>query len=140
VKRISAAVLLLVFVLAGCEESKSGLKGVQGKVTVDGQPAPEGSQVSFNLVGGSYTFTTRTDAAGEYAYLPPPQAPLERGEYEVAVLPPPGETTVDETGLSVEVETKGAPRSYGKFSNPKLSGIRTTLGGDVITLDISVKT
>ena len=139
-KQFSVAVLLLVFVVVGCEESKPGLKGVQGKVTVDGQPAPEGAQVSFNLVGGSYTFTTRTDAAGEYAYLPPPQAPLEPGEYEVAVLPPPNETTVDETGLSVEVKTKGAPKSYGKFSNSKSSGIKTTLGDDVITLNISVET
>ncbi|WP_144972767.1 DUF4198 domain-containing protein [Bremerella volcania] len=139
-KRISATILLLVLVVMGCEEAKPGLKGVQGKVTVDGQPAPEGTQVSFNLVGGSYTFTTRTDAAGGYAYLPPPQAPLEQGEYEVAILPPPSQTTVDETGLSVEVKTKGASKSYGKFSDPKMSGIKTTLGGDVITLDISVET
>ncbi|WP_207396446.1 hypothetical protein [Bremerella alba] len=139
-KRFSAAILLLVLVVAGCEEAKSGLKGVQGKVTVDGQPAPEGSQVSFNMVGESYTFTTRTDAAGEYAYLPPPQAPLEPGEYEVAILPPPSQAIEDETGLSVEVKTKGAPKSYGKFSNPRSSGIKTTLGGDVITLDITVET
>ncbi|PQO25810.1 hypothetical protein C5Y96_23680 [Blastopirellula marina] len=126
--------------LAGCEEAKPGLKGVQGKVTVDGQPAPEGSQVSFNLVGGSYSFTTRTSATGEYSYLPPPQAPLEAGEYEVAVLPPPSQTTTDETGLSIEVKTKGAPKNYGKFSDPKSSGIKATLGGEVITLDIAVET
>lgn len=138
--RVTASILLVAFLAVGCEEAKSGLKGVQGTVTVDGKPAPEGSQVSFNLVGGSYRFTTRTDGSGAYAYLPPPQAPLERGEYLVAVLPPPGETMVDETGLSVEVASKGSTTNFGKFSNPKTSGIKTSLGGDVVTLDIAVET
>ena len=124
----------------GCQESASGLKGVKGNVKLDGAPAPEGVQVRFTQVDGDYAFTTRTAADGSYEYLPPEFAPLKRGNYLVAVLPPGGETVTDEMGLSVEVQEKGAAKHYGKFSDPNKSGITTQLGDQVVSLDIEVNT
>ncbi|MEW4561922.1 hypothetical protein AB1K70_05310 [Bremerella sp. JC770] len=133
------AVVLTVFGV-GCDESSTGLKGVQGNVTVDGKPAPEGTRISFEIEGGTYSFSTSTDSDGKYAYLPPPEAPLMQGTYGVSVVPLSTTSVMDASGLPQEVKIKGAPTTYGKFSNPETSGIRTILGGELITLDIKVET
>ncbi|WDI43322.1 carboxypeptidase-like regulatory domain-containing protein [Bremerella sp. P1] len=139
-KRLFFFIMLLAATVAGCQEAQTGLKGVKGNVTLDGAPAPEGVQVRFTEVGGDYSFTTRTSADGTYEYLPPEFAPLKRGNYHVAVLPPGGKTVTDETGLSVEEKVKGAPTNYGKYSVPSKSGITAELGDSVVNLDIQVET
>jgi len=140
VKRSSVFLLLIMAVVVGCQEAKPGLKGVKGSVSLDGKPAPEGAQVTFKLVDDDYSFTTRTSADGTYEYMPPDFAPLRKGSYQVAVLPPGGKVVTDETGLSVEEVEKGTPKTYGKFSNPSKSGVTANLGGDLVTLDIAVET
>ncbi|MEW4562705.1 hypothetical protein AB1K70_09275 [Bremerella sp. JC770] len=66
--RVTACVLTALFALvtfSGC--GGSGLPSVTGMVTIDGQPAPEGLQISFQPdVPNSSTSLGITDASGNY--------------------------------------------------------------------------
>lgn len=108
-------------------------------MTIDGQPAPEGTRIEFHLSSGDYTFTVRTKSDGAFHYLPAKEAPLKMGAYQVAVLPPAAATTITQSGVTVSEKATG-PKSYGDYSNSKKSGIQVDLEEDVVTLDINIKT
>lgn len=122
----------------GCgSTAEPGLSGVQGSVKVDGEPVSAGVQIHFHLNGGDFSFATRTQDDGTYAYIPPKEAPLPKGVYQVSVTPPGAETTTDESGLTTVVGASKA-KSYGKFSSPAKSGLTVTLDKELVIYDIDV--
>lgn len=131
--------LLGLCVALGCGGGpEPGFGQVSGKVTIDGQPAPEGTRVRFHHKSDGSAFMTRVQEDGNYSYKPPREAPLMEGEYHVSVEPITTITRTDESGLSVSENIPGAPKSYGKFTDPKQSGLEVTLSRSAVEYDIQV--
>ncbi|UUO05943.1 hydroxyisourate hydrolase [Blastopirellula sp. J2-11] len=137
---IFAVPLSLALLSAGCSSGgpPPGLKGIQGQVTIQGEPAPAGVRLEFQLANESFSFTVRTKADGSYKYLPLAEAPLKTGVYRVAILPPAAKTVVSDAGVAMSEKPSG-PKNYGKYSNSQTSGIQATLNDEVVTLDIDLE-
>jgi hypothetical protein len=139
--RQSTTMLLMfgLLICLGCGDGpEPGFGQVSGKVTIDGQPAPEGTRIRFQHKEDSSSFMTVAKEDGSYNYKPPREAPLQEGDYLVSVEPITTTTRTDESGLSVSEEIPGAPKSYGKFSDPKQSGLEVTLSSSSVDYDIAV--
>ena len=78
----SFVILLSALPLAGCQSGDSDLKrGVQGVVTLDGNPLPSGAITFIPVSHGNSAGTTVTD--GQYAL--DPQNGVLPGEYKVEI-------------------------------------------------------
>jgi len=135
-----ATPLLCLTLLLGCGGGQEpGFGQIKGNVTIDSQPAPEGTRVRFYYQEDNSSFFTIVKADGSYHYAPPSAAPLRTGNYQVAVEPITTTTTMDATGLSVSQPIPGAPKSYGKYSTPDGSGLEVTLSGGSVEYDIAIE-
>lgn len=138
-KSTTMALMFGLLFLLGCGGGpEPGFGEVSGQVTIDGQPAPEGTRIRFQHKEDSSSFTTVVKGDGSYSYKPPREAPLQEGDYQVSVEPVTTTTRTDESGLSVSEAIPGAPKSYGKFSDPKQSGLEVTLSRSAVEFDIAV--
>lgn len=93
---------LLGLSLLGCD-SGPGTVSVSGKVTIDGEPAPEGVRVNFEPTGAEgETATGVVDASGNYTLYTGSQGHegAMPGQYTVYLSPPPegGEAYMSEPG------------------------------------------
>lgn len=132
--------LLCLSLLLGCGGgSDPGFGQVQGNVTVDSQPAPEGTRVRFHHRDDDSSFLTLVKEDGSYRYVPPSGAPLRTGDYRVSVEPITTITITDDSGLSVSQPIAGAPKSYGKYSDPKNSGLEVSLSSGAAEYDIAIE-
>lgn len=131
--------MLGLLILLGCGGGpEPGFGEVRGQITVDGQPAPEGTRIRFQHKEDSSSFSTVVKEDGSYSYEPPREAPLKEGDYLISVEPITTTTRTDASGLSVSEKIPGAPKSYGKFSDPKQSGLEVTLSQSAVEYDIAV--
>ncbi|MEX0792841.1 MAG: hypothetical protein WD045_06865 [Pirellulaceae bacterium] len=140
-QRISSyAPLLGLTLLLGCGGSaEPGFGQVQGKVTVDSEPAPTGTRVRFQHQEDGSAFLAIVKDGGSYNYTPPSGAPLRTGDYRISVEPITMTTITDEAGMSASQPISGAPRSYGKYSKPETSGLAVTLSNGSAEYDIAIQ-
>ncbi|MDP1799364.1 MAG: hypothetical protein Q8K78_17845 [Planctomycetaceae bacterium] len=86
-------IVLCAVVLLGCGRSGDGFTGdrgeVSGKVTIKGQPAPEGCSIIFqSKEGPNYSALGTVNANGEYSLLYNGKASLPAITYTATVIPP----------------------------------------------------
>jgi hypothetical protein len=132
--------LLCLSVLLGCGGgSELGFGQIQGNVTVNSQPAPAGTRLRFHHREDNSTFLTFVKEDGSYHYAPPSGAPLRTGDYRVSVEPITLTTFRDDSGLSISQPIAGAPKSYGKYSDPENSGLEVSLSSGAVEYDIAIE-
>lgn len=146
--RLMAAgtILLLPLVLsAGCGGSSGlpeGPRGtVQGTVTYNGEPVPEGSSVTFIHSETSLPASGTTSANGEYTLRMKGQKQILAGQYSVAVAPPKSEQSPEE---AMEAQMQGESTQEdspfpAKYASPATSELTTevTEGSNDIPLKLS---
>lgn len=93
---LAVALSASLFLVAGCGGS-SGFTEVTGTVTIKGQPAPEGTGVTFSPVPGSapdlLMATGRLDAQGKFQLFSGNEGTIgaKPGKYKVVLSPKPNE-------------------------------------------------
>lgn len=109
-----SAIGMMVLCTCGCGDS-SDVGQVEGLVTIDGNPAPAGVQITFEPEGEATSSYAQTDAEGRYVML------LPGGDPGVAV----GMCTIyvdseieDEDGSTVQ--TLRIPPEWGEGSTQKI--------------------
>lgn len=136
---VAASVLCLAFVCGCGGQGDPGFGSVEGKVTIDSEPAPEGTRIRFHHQEDNESFLAIVKLDGAYRYDPPPNAPLRTGDYRISIQPITTTTTTDESGMSISQPISGAPKSYGKYSDPKNSGLEVTLSSGAEQYDIAIE-
>ncbi len=123
--------------LIGCNSSPTA--PVSGTVTIDGQPAPENTRVTFQPVGESGQVATGlVDAAGNYE-LYTGAAGLEGAEpgtYKVYLSPDmSGESYMDAGNAPPKADSGTIPQKYrSPDSSPKQ--VEVSAGKNTIAIDI----
>lgn len=133
-----------LLLLAGCGGGDDGaFKGpfgqVTGKVTFEGKPIPEGSQVVFQAVTAGYLATGTVNASGEYTLQYNGSADIPGVLYQVTFMQATKPTgTADDpaatpkldpvTSAKVEV-SKAAPPFPAKYSSPTKDAVFTVKEG-----------
>ncbi|WP_425395158.1 hypothetical protein [Aeoliella sp.] len=110
----AGAVLLAAFVASGCGES-DGRLAVEGTVTFDGQPLPEGKISFMPLPGTSSPTAGATISQGKFQV--PPEKGLKPGEFEVSInaVRGSGKKVFDEdAGGMIELEEVYIPDHYNR--------------------------
>ena len=93
--RLGLGLLLAIALIAGCSDSYDGRMEVSGKVSLKGQPAPDGAIVMFEALDNQDTGGNVTCTGGEYL-LPRPVG-LKPGRYLVRITAGDGRTPVNPT-------------------------------------------
>jgi len=112
---VAFAALLCFFALAGCSPRPKPVVEVEGEVTYDGQPVPNGI-VSFLPEGRSGRPGGGAVAKGKYRIYP--EAELAPGKYRVEIRwpKPTGEKREVGYGQSPDVFAEGLPEKYNAQS------------------------
>ena len=93
--------------IAGCNQSRDPeTVTIQGKVTVNGDPVPEGAVLVFESKEAGASRTTTLSANGVYSLSGASAIPP--GSYKVAITPPPSSD-----------ETESPEENEGEFSVPE---------------------
>ena len=135
-RRTSVVVCVLVatstLIIAGCEGGRdTETVSIQGKVTFNGDPVPEGSVLVFESKDAGASRTTTLSADGAYALSGASAIPP--GSYKVAITPP----SSDESESPEENETDfSVPQKFQSTSTTDLTVDITT---DKRTYDIDFK-
>ncbi len=83
------AVLVFLALAPGCRDANQQTTGtVQGRITMDGIPIPQGSVVTFLMPEHGVAATGMTDEHGQFRITSPTTNGLPIGEYQVAIAPP----------------------------------------------------
>lgn len=129
--------------VAGCGGS-SGFTEVTGTVTIKGQPAPEGTGVTFSPVAGSapdlLTATGRVDAQGKFQLFSGNEGTIgaKPGKYKVFLSPKPNDGAYMQGGGTAppKIDLGGIPK---EFSSPDTSPKEVEVtAGQPNAIDISI--
>ncbi len=148
-------IVLAAVSLLGCGRSGDGFTGdrgeVSGKVTVKGQPVPEGSSVVFqSKEGPNYTATGTVSASGEYKLLYNGKTELPAITYTATVIPPSsssasGQMTNDQMTTNVgdmtkSIKSKAKPKLpfAASYSSALTSGLEFTVKKGPNTADFDL--
>lgn len=133
--------IVSVALFSGCYSSgEGGFGDVHGSVSVNSQPAPQGTRVRFQHTNDKGTaFYAVVDDQGQYRYQPPKLAPLKEGTYHVAVDPVRSTTVIDDSGLSIEVASDTKVKKFGSFSDFDKSNLKTDLSQGSVEFNIEIK-
>lgn len=133
---------LCCLLLAGCG---NGLPTLQGTVTVDGQPAPNGISLSFSPIsdtGATSYATTEANGAYEASYTFQEKG-ITEGEHIVALVP--GGGAVPESMPEIGPNGKPVPGSqekppeFPKEYYQEIERITIEPGSNQIDIDLSTK-
>jgi hypothetical protein len=131
--------------VVGC--GSGGYRGptgaVTGRVTLDGQPIPQGSVVSFVSEAG-FTATATVSSNGSYQLLTAGNPKIPVSTYKVSIAPPAqamSETDYDkymsgEGGDATETPSELIPP---KYSDPTTSGLSFAVEQGANTIDIELE-
>ncbi len=124
--------LVAILMLVGCGggadgDGYDGARGqVAGKITFEGKPIPEGSQVYFQATDG-YAATGTVKAGGEYTLQYPKGDLLPAVAYKVQVTPPLPATQapmnpadIGKSKIPKETDSSPFPAKYGSTASSKL--------------------
>ncbi len=134
-----APLALLVIGLMGCG---SGLSTLEGTVTVDGKPAPEGISLSFTPVDGNGSPSyASTDSNGHYeAAFSFQKKGIEAGEHRVQLVPgsDPGSGTMPQIGPDGQPIPSSKPKrpQFPKEYYQEIQKITVESGHNSIDLDL----
>ncbi|MBI1314668.1 hypothetical protein GC176_25525 [bacterium] len=112
--QVMSAVLLAIVMLGsqvGCQSGPVLAEGetgtVTGKITLEGQPVPEGTRVMFQRDSDGQVATGECDSSGEFLLRMKGGLEIVEGNYRVAVLPPsPTANMSTEDAMKASVENK----------------------------------
>ena len=137
VKPVALFIVMMLFG-AGCGGKDSGaFKGpfgqVTGKVSFEGKPIPEGSQVLFQStgIGASYAAIGTVNASGEYTLKHDGKLDVPGVAYQVQIMPP-SKAAVGAAdplvGAKIAI-SKEAPPFPAKYSSPSKDLVFTVKEG-----------
>lgn len=137
--RIMLLLLSATFVPGCFSSGADGFGDVHGAVSINAQPAPQGTRIRFQHAQDKATaFYVIVDEEGTYRYEPPSLAPLKEGAYLVAIDPMLSSTVVDSEGLSVEVPIDTSVDNYGRYSDVEESDLRVNLTRGRVEFNIEI--
>lgn len=136
-------IVLSAVTLLGCSRSGDGFTGdrgeVSGKVTIKGQPAPEGCNVVFQSKDGpNFSALGTVNANGEYSLLYNGKSSLPAITYTATVIPPPDtsmgkmstdQMTTNAADMTKNIKSKTKPKLpfAAAYSSALTSGLEFTV-------------
>ncbi|MBC7818043.1 MAG: hypothetical protein IAG10_14230 [Planctomycetaceae bacterium] len=131
--------IVLMLLVSGCgggegEVFKGPFGEVTGKVTFEGKPIPEGSQVVFQSTEKGYMAIGAVNASGEYALQYDGKPNVPGLTYQVTILPPAKTAasaagTLDPAAGAKVTISKEAPPFPAKYSQPAKDRVFTVKEG-----------
>jgi hypothetical protein len=143
-RRTALTLICGVALLCGCGGGESGgysgpLGTVTGKITFEGKPVPEGSQVLFMAPATGYSATGVVDAAGKYTLKYNASDKIPAVKYAVQIAPPAAPTaSVDPSKMTPPAKTQATPFPvrYGSTAKSKLE-FTVVEGQNTATFDLT---
>lgn len=130
---------MTMMVAWGCGANTDRMKGVIGKVTVNGQPLPAQTQLLFYAESGDENFVSLTKPDGTYRYVPHSLVSIHQGKYKVVLAPPPSRV-IEKDGIAVEDPNSVVVKLDidPKYLSEETTPLEVVLSESLVTFDIDL--